>query len=335
MNIVFAHFYTPVPSYLKLNLQRSVDLFPNHSVFLVTDDIKFKLEIANLNVHLYRSTDIWRKLEQNLQHPRQFRSNFWFTSLARFIALADFCEKFPGNLLHIESDVIISEDFPFGLLSENDYEFQFPIVGEDRAIASVMYLKNLEAATYLSSLSQSEALMDPMTTDMKVLKKLTNLRSRDFFPLPTSPSQPDALPNVKTEFLKKNTLSLNYFHGVFDGFDLGRYLFGEDPRNNRGFSKVRCDDPNAYLKGSKLDFSLDSSRKFPYVYDETSKSRIPIYALHIHCKKPGFFVPELSVDLFRKAIKVSKNLPARKFYFLVFLKSLRLALARRIKRVYG
>jgi hypothetical protein len=37
MSIVFAHFYTPLPKHLILNIKRTIKMFPEQQIFLVTD----------------------------------------------------------------------------------------------------------------------------------------------------------------------------------------------------------------------------------------------------------------------------------------------------------
>jgi hypothetical protein len=334
MNIVYAHFNTSIPDHLHLNLQRSIELFPRHNIYLVTDSFNTDINIKGLNLFIHVPTENWRNLQDSLAHPKEFRANFWFTSLSRFIAIEDFASKNPGEILHIESDVIIAEDFPFELFSNNEYLFQFPIVSDDRAIASVLYLQNHKAAEYLCNLTLSESKRNPSTTDMEILRTLSINMSKDFYPLPSAPSQRSAIRSTEENFLKANSDALEYFKGVFDGFDLGRYLFGEDPRNKRGFSRVRWNDPEVYLKARELQFSIGSSRNFPYVYDSESNAEVPIYALHIHCKKNSFFRSKLSYKLFKNAVKNSRKAPSIKLYPLVFLHSARLALMRRILKIF-
>ena len=51
MNIVFAHFNTPIPKHLKLNLARTYKLFPNHKIYLITN-LKPK-SLKNIDVNIF------------------------------------------------------------------------------------------------------------------------------------------------------------------------------------------------------------------------------------------------------------------------------------------
>jgi hypothetical protein len=331
MIIIFAHFYTQLPKHLILNIKRTIAIFPEHEIFLVTDlDIDRTL-IQKLKVFKYHPDSDWLKLERNLTHDKEFRGNFWFTSIARFLAIAAFAKIYKSEILHLESDVIISSDFPFRLLSETKSLFLFPIISDAQAIASCLFIRNSAAAEYLANLVISESLNDSQTTDMFVLRKLTRINGREFELLPAAPSQKNAMPSANDNFLKDNSNMLAHFGGIFDGFDIGRYLFGMDPRNRRGFSTLRAFDPTVYLNVRELDLRVESNREFPYVLDVNTNRMFPIYSLHIHSKKRELFIPTKIKKLISKAVKESKHPPKRIFYFRTFLASVRFAMLRRSK----
>jgi hypothetical protein len=330
MIIVFAHFYTQLPKHLILNIKRTITLFPEHEIYLVTDLDINKYLIKKLKVFKYHPDSNWFKLERILTHDKEFRGNFWFTSIARFIAISEFAKIYDGEILHLESDVIISSDFPFKLLSKTKALFLFPIISDSQAIASCLYIRNSAAAKYLAKLVISESLNNSETTDMFVLHKLARIQGKDFELLPASPSQKNAMPSANDNFLKDNEKMVTYFGGVFDGFDIGRYLFGMDPRNKRGFSTLRAFDPAVYLNVRELDLQVNSSRDFPYVLDINTNKMIPIFALHIHSKNRKLFIPTKFNKFIRKAVNESKYPPKRKFYLKTFFNSIRFAIHRRL-----
>lgn len=335
MSIVFAHFHSPLPRHLLLNLKRTSELFPDQRIFLLTDTKSVKLKMDNLNVFQISPNKEWIKLENLLAHDRNFRNNFWFTSLARFLAIAEFASSHRDEIFHLESDVIISSDFPFRLFTQAESSFLFPIVSDSRAIASCLYIKNFEAANYLASLAITEAMKNSNTTDMHVLRKLSQLNSENFKMLPTTPSQKSAMPEVNDDFLKENDKMVSYFGGVFDGFDLGRYLFGMDPRNKRGFSTLRDFDSSVYLNVRKLNFSVKDKREFPYILDVEKNEDIPVFALHIHSKNIKLFMPREIHKTIRKAVSESTYGPKRKFYLKTFCNSVKLSILRRYHYFIG
>jgi hypothetical protein len=297
---------------------------------LITDLDNSDFRINGLNYYKYKKKNEWTTLENLLTHDKTFRKNFWFLSVVRFLALADFMEEKDEAILHIESDVIISPDFPFSLLSELESDFSFPIVNEEQAIASCLYIKNSTSARYLRDLTLSEAEKNSKTTDMHILRILTKINKVSFQVLPSSPLQKEEI-IFGDEVYYKNLKSLTYFKGVFDGVDIGMFLFGQDPRNKRGFSTVRNPTPGAYLDVSKHSLSMSQKRDFPDIYDFNSQMVIPIYSLHIHCKNRKLFILSKSRDIIYKAVSKSKNPIQTKFYFLVFAKSLKVSLIRRVR----
>jgi len=331
MKIIFAHFYTQLPEHLILNIKRTIALFPEHEIFLVTDLDLDRIIIQKLKVFRYHPDSDWHKLEQLLTHDKEFRGNFWFTSIARFLAIAEFAKNHDGEILHLESDVIISSDFPFKLLSETKSLFLFPIISDSHAIASCLFIRNSAAAEYLAKLVVSESLNDSQTTDMLVLRKLTRINVNEFELLPAAPTQKNAMPFANDNFLKDNSNMVAYFGGIFDGFDIGRYLFGMDPRNKRGFSTLRAFDPAVYLNVRELNLLVKNNREFPYVVDINTNKTVPIFSLHIHSKKRELFIPAKIKKHIKKAVKESKHPPKRKFYLKTFFTSVRLAIGRRLK----
>ncbi len=137
------------------------------------------------------------------------------------------------------------------------------------------------------------------------------------------------MPTVDENFLENNSKMLSFFGGVFDGFDLGRYLFGMDPRNKRGFSIKREFDPTVYLNARELNFTTKIDREFPFVVDPKTSKEFPIFALHIHSKDKNLFKSNKIRNVIKKAVYESKQVPKRKFYIKIFCTSLRLAAFRR------
>ena len=332
MNIVFAHFNTPIPKHLSLNIRRTNYLFPEHDIHLITNLNPKNLKRIDVNVFYFQENREWNLLENQLQHDRRFRGNFWFTSAARFLAFADFSRSNPGELLHLESDVIISRDFPFELFTKSKAPIQFPIVNDTLAIASCLYIKNLKAANYLAKITLNQALCDVRTTDMHILRLISNDKKSGFALLPTAPSTRQSMSKVSKKFLSDNSKSVAYYKGLFDGFNIGRYLFGDDPRNKRGFSKLREVDVNSYLDVRKLLFSMKSNRDFPFVYNFESKKHLPVFALHIHSKKLALFRVKQSPKHIRSAVQLASSPSKTIFSVRTFLKSMIKSLVRRTSK---
>jgi hypothetical protein len=332
MNLVYVHLNTPIPRHLARNLKRSRTLFPEHAVYLVTNVRQKSLKQMNVNVFYCKEDSNWHSLNDLLQHDKEFRSNFWFTSAARFLAMAQFSREYEEDFLHLESDVIISRDFPFQQLSKSSALIQFPLVSDSLGIASCMYIKNSLVANYLASKTLSEAFVDSKTTDMHVLRIISRDSNSGFKMLPTAPSDRYSIDTVNEYFLNENSQAISYFRGVFDGFNLGRYLFGDDPRNKRGISKLRVSDVSNYLDVRRLKLIMTSAREFPLVYNHESNEYFPIFALHIHSKKLALFSVKRSRKYIKKAVESFESPPKTLFSISIFLKSIRHALIRRFHK---
>jgi hypothetical protein len=331
MNILFAHFDTPIPKYLENNLIRCKNLFPSHSVILLTNvNYKFK-KFNGINIVKYFPSKNWEMVKNNLNHSHEFRKNFWFLSLGRLIAISEFVIANNAEVLHIESDVLISKDFPFEAFSQGDPEILFPQVSESRSIASTLYLRNAKVANKLIDFIKISSTEDSYVTDMKVLSKLSKLQDVNFLVLPSIPSNSKLLQNNHKLDLKANEESIKYFKGLFDGADLGIYLFGDDPRNHRGKSKVRQVISDSFFVPQKIDFAFNFERKFLDIYDPMTNSSIPIYSLHIHVKSAKFFTESYVLSCLKSAVFESSKKAEEKLYFKVYLKSVLLSLIRRLK----
>lgn len=330
MNLVFAHFNSPIPKHLLLNLERCTALFPDHEIVLITD---VKLKMKDIVIYNYITNENWWILYNRLKHSRNFRNNFWFTSSARFLALADFSKTIKGDFLHIESDVIIAEDFPFKSLSNSKYDIIFPIVSESNAIASCLYVRNSETASYLADLTLSESQKNNLTTDMYILSILSKETNLNFAPMPTAPSNYYLRTEFNNQFLQFSDVAAIEFGGFFDGFDIGRYLFGDDPRNSRGWSIFRDNDTRTYLDVRDLNLVTKPEREFPYIQDSSSNSYIPLYSLHIHSKNHNLFKVDKSKELIHYYVSKSKEKSKKVFIFSIFLNSAFKAFRIRVKNL--
>lgn len=331
MNILFAHFDTPIPKYLEKNLIRCRNLFPSHQVILLTN-VNYNIKkLDGISIVKYLPSKNWEIVKNNLNHPREFRKNFWFLSLGRLIAISEFVIANNLEILHIESDVLISKDFPFEALSQGDAEILFPIVSEQRSIASTLYISNAKVASELIDFIKVYSTEDSYITDMQILSKLGKLQDVNFRALPTVPSNSNSLQIDHKLDLKANENSIKYFKGVFDGANLGVYLFGDDPKNHRGTSKVRQIISDSFFVPRKIDFIFNQERNFLDIYDPITDSSIPIYSLHIHVKLAKIFTEFRTSSYLKLAVFESSKQSEEKFYVKVFLKSVFLSLIHRFK----
>jgi len=168
---------------------------------------------------------------------------------------------------------------------------------------------------------------------MYILSELSKKHNVKFAPLPTAPSIYYSNTKLNTKFLKMSDLSLTDFEGVFDGADIGRYLFGDDPRNKKGISILRENDTRTYLDARKLDLVTRPEREFPYIRHSLSDSLIPVFSLHIHSKNPNIFKVDKSKKIIDRYVLSSKAKSKKVFIFRIFINSAINALKRRLNNL--
>jgi len=336
MQIVFVHLQTPLPRHLTLNLERTARLFPKHTVWLITDQVSKRLKNSPYSIYEPVKGTSWAAIESTLSHPKDFRGNFWFTSLARFLALGEFSEEHEGEILHVESDVVLSKDFPFEIFSSLSKSIYFPVVSEHQAIASTLYFRNSAGATALARFSVESALKLNATTDMLVLHGLLEERSDLCGVLPSGPPVRQVFSsNLSDNLFQEMAEGYPKFGGVFDGWEYGAFLFGHDPRNGRGWSPIRTDYPEYYIHVDQTRYVFDQVREFPNLVLEPEGLVFPLYSMHIHAKILGVFHFRNSSRTIRKYVSKS-HLPSRRIFSpIIFLKAIPPALERRSKRFWA
>jgi hypothetical protein len=289
-------------------------IFPHYELTLITD-IKVSPSLGSiLNVKQIKRNTTWKAIESRLNHPREFRNNFWFTSLIRLVEVATFSIEKNQPILHVESDVLVARDFPFNEFNMTGKLIALPRFNQELAISSTLFLKNARAGEMLMAACMSAVEKNASTTDMHILGQL----------IVSHPNEIHQLDNGLGHFQYNSSEPL---HGVFDGLEIGQYLLGEDARNNRGIRYVRRKNPYGVLDVSKMCFEFDTGRDFLNLKNELGRI-IPIYSLHIHSKRRVMFGPIFP----RKAIRYFTNSHSdMKFEFV--MKPFLLAVYGRAKRI--
>jgi hypothetical protein len=329
MNLVFIHFGSRLPAHLRLNLDRTVAIFKNHSVFLVTDH--YHKNLPNQVIQQEYKIDAESiDLMSRLNHPKTFRNNFWFLTLRRFMIFSEFMSNFPEPLVHIESDVLLSADFPFDRFNLIEEKFAFPLISDSQGIPSILFIRDKHAARELRDFTISHSLSFPNTTDMQVLHELNKTHPNDVFLLPSGPPSPDFYRrNITGQFHQNMEKGFEKFKGIIDGASIGQYIFGDDPRNSRGFRHLFTDSKHSTLLPSLMNFYFSSERNF--VDCDYENSRIPIYALHIHSKDRHAFDPKIFPGLVTRRLLKNSHKPVRQFMPEVFMQQAFKSLIKRIK----
>ena len=333
MKIVFVHFGTRAPKHLIFNILRCRKLFPDTPIVLITNRECALPKSIDSEVYFYAPSAEWHQLNQNLSHPKDFRENFWFTSLARFLALENYLASNEGEIIHLESDVILSQDFPFNNFSSLEKPLAFLILSRNEGIASHLYIRNHESSERLVNFLLQLSKEDSRTTDMVMLKKFYDLNQNLVQALPTGPLFSNTYQEFTSEKLMQDMgIGIDEFNGYFDGADIGIFLYGIDPRNERGKKVMRRTIAGNFLNVREIKFKWSESRNFPNVISEFHGLELPLYSIHIHSKNLVLFrTPRIHFAL-KKGVDKFQFPESKVFVFSIFLQLVVASLGRRLNR---
>lgn len=330
MEIVFVHFGSTPPEYLIRNLNRTCGFFPETTVTLITNvELSIPVNHSNFRTHQFQLGLDYQIVDRQISHPKSFRNNFWFTSLARVMALCDYVIEKQIAILHIESDVIVSRDLPLREFSNCDRYTAYTMVGQESGVASVLWLGNVSAAAHLRDYIKMCAQTDPMTTDMKILGQYQGdhpKRVRILASFPTKLS--DAYLFVPDQIIQDMVYSEELFGGFFDAADAGQYLLGDDPRNHRGVKFLRRELKTSFFKPSKVDFEYSEERQFLNIASEDVNR---FFSLHIHSKNKSVFENKRLDSLLSRAVKDQSRPESHILVPSVLIASIRNSLVRRYR----
>lgn len=332
MEIVFVHFGSTPPKYLIRNLNRTCVFFPETTVTLITD-VKLDIPINhnNFQKHQFELSPDYQVVDRQISHPKSFRNNFWFTSLARVMALCDYVIEKQIAILHIESDVVVSKDLPLQKFANCDRSTAYTMVGQMSGVASVLWLGNVSAAENLRDYIKLRAQTDPMTTDMKILGQYQGDYPQQVRILASFPTKlSHAYSFVPDQVIQDMIYSEEHFGGFFDAADAGQYLLGDDPRNNRGVKFLRRELETSFFKPSKVDFGYSRERRFLNI---ASGSVNRFFSLHIHSKNESVFDDKRLEPLLSRAVDEQSRPEIHVLVPLVLIVSIRNSLIRRFREM--
>jgi len=332
MPIVFVHLNGKIPKYLKLNILSSIKRFPNNQVVLIVNEKFNNYKINGLTVYEYEEDANWDILETLLSHPKDFRDNFWLISLARFFALEQFMLAYNNEFMHVESDVLLSNDFPFNSFSKLKEKIAYPVVSKERGVASTLYIKNLEIIRCLTNFTLKEAKLDSQTSDMIILRKFYDQFKSQVAVLPFGPAFKEYYrESIELDLFSRIETSAEHFKGIFDGNDIGVYFLGTNPVNLRGVTMLRKPIEYNFAKIENWTPIFNTDRSFmDFKIQETSKV-IPVYSIHATVKSNSLFSKNRQSRILKQRINHSMREPRAILLPVIFLIQLRIALSRRIR----
>lgn len=289
LQVVFIHTRTFPPLHLILNYSRTKSILEQTDVWML-HDTKFRFWNLFQKQITFQRTQEEEELDASYKYPKSFRNNFWFSSLVRFSLLARFMSSHDAPTIHVESDVILAADFPIGEFLKITTPFAYPIVSDERGIASTIFIRDKKSAEFLWQYSRRVVQQNPLASDMEILFDLWTKHPNLVTKLPIAPHHLYKAPRDQEK---------SSFTGYFDGHDFGVYIGGTNPWNKRGVSKIKSSIEGSHLAFDHNLILYDKNRKFISIRRPNRFDLDSLYSLHVTNKNPIFFTRRLLPPVLR------------------------------------
>lgn len=328
--IVFVHLNSKIPTYLKLNIRATSKLFPNQKIVLIHNQAEAFSFHSKVLAFKYNESVNANQIARDLNHPREFRNNFWYSSIARFDALKSYIEFSGESVLHVESDILLSKDFPMSAFACSEMRISYPVVAPNRGVASTLYIADLQIADKFVQFAVEYCNQRSSATDMEILADFAISSTHPVEKLPHAPADHNYFrPRNSSADDDESSKWIEYFGGIFDGNDIGVYLFGSDPRNNRGLATLGNSIPGNYVDITQWKIHYDETRKFASI--NSNGVVIPIFSLHATSKEIFLFWKFTRNYIMKKRLANQAKFPYKKLNTLVFINMARQKILKSLK----
>ena len=317
---VYVHLGPNFPKHLTRSLIRHRTLFPKQEIALITSDDQtfsipsgieeFKVNTSELEAELFS------EMSQNLNF--EFRNGFWKYTLQRFFAINEFHKARPGKAItHIESDVLLMPNFPWGKFAVLK-KMAWLKVNSEVDVAAIVHFPSAVLTEMFSKEIVTIVKATPGTNDMIVLHKLAKILESKHEYLPSL--TPD---NIQSHFVNKNLQgdAVRYFGGIFDPLALGLWYFGQDPKNSFGLRTRYIGDVSHDLNPVNTKLSIVNG----VLRDQFGTE---VFSLHIHSKLLSLFGEEWESSLSLELIEAGDQRKKYSFHLLAMLQAIRSRKAR-------
>lgn len=291
MPIVLVYLGARLPLYALLNLRYLLRTFPLHEVWLVSDNPQALRVAAAAGARTFACADVntaWAHVRERMPFRTDFRKGFWFLTLARFYALAEFAHSAEvGPFLHVEADVWLSPRFPFDLLEGLPADLAFPMEDADAGVASTLFVRSTADMTSLVDLVEAWIAAGECFTDMGFLGQVVQRGARRVAVLPSAPPHAPVFREAVGDAVRTRLVGTGE-QGVFDGMAWGMDLLGEDPRNHWGSLRLFRPHRASALDTSRVVLDIDAEG-LPLVRDTEGRAHA-LHSLHVHSKDLRMFL---------------------------------------------
>lgn len=167
------------------------------------------------------------QLEQSGRNSR-WRENYWTNVIGRFVVLSRFAGHQKGDvpLIHVENDVALFASSEILNGARGDSRALALGVDESNVCPGLLLTEDADTMREVCDFVVKSTLDGSASSDMAALSQLRSQGTISLFPSEAEPSD-HSLQTYEGEALVDRRV-------IFDTIFLGQYLFGIDPRNERG-----------------------------------------------------------------------------------------------------
>jgi len=269
--------------YILTNIEQLIRL-GHDSIYVITDAKFFgSFEDFEGRVHLIDAGELCDtyRFAEVCGLDKDFREGFWHATSSRFFYIYALMKRDElRDVIHIENDVLLYYNCAILENRFNRTKMYLPFDSYSRSIASIVYIPTHDV---LKCVLDRYAYGENDMYNFPIIRSLIPDRI-DQFPI----YRP-----LESHTLEQNSVCVNYelFNFIFDAAAIGQFLGGVDPRNcpgnTRGFVNETC--VIKYNKCSFLWFVGNDGISRPVAETEDG-IHVPIFNLHIHCKRLTDFI---------------------------------------------
>ncbi len=333
--IVFVHLGKKVPKVLLANLARCKKLFPRITISVIGDSSKLLAKVGKYcdSTYLFTPDDNLKISLNPNSHDLNFRDGFWLKTTLRLFAVTKYVqEKEIHSCLHLESDVLLSSDFPFHKF-ENLHKLSWSKFNSNHDVAAIFFVPNPGVAKEFDKRFLQILSENPGLTDMTGLSKFGQQFPELIEYLPSTESHESELFSDRNvlksdrELMAKN---FSYFGGIFDSAPIGMWTLGQDPRNHRGLLKRNISLPESFINPSAVKCNVTSDSKLNVRPKGNYVQGFSLFSLHVHSKNYKVFTT-VSTHILMKFFKTSSiNKQLTTFHPTIFVQCIFKGVKRRL-----
>jgi hypothetical protein len=314
IDIVLVYLGSTWPSYVELNLRYLVKNFQSHQIHFIGDSDYVLNRAKGVGARTFKTKnwrEVYRETYDLLEHPMEFRSGFWFNTIARFFAISEFQQLTKRPLLQIECDVLIFKNFPFNSFAKLRDKIAFSMENLGQGSASILWIGNELLSTELVKTILCLVSQDPKHTDMTILGSIAR---GSILPTIVLPTLHPALHLEASEESSFYSANWEIFNGCFDALNYGMYIVGSDPRNSKGVSRIFQNREEQIIPSDLQAFRLDAANN-SFVLELANGTSYPLYCLHNHAKDKRIWSKKQTKLLNRRSRQFARSRSIRRRFY--------------------